>query len=700
MKLRQIALWSTLLLASAACSNDDSNIGSFSGQEMQIVPSINEVQTRVGMDNVADMQAFMLRVSGSEAGKYDYYAAVKPEGNTWKSYNVAADGTVGDALQMLWASVKNPVMVAALYKNDEVLSSVNFGKAEFEVVQDQRDENDFKKGDYLYMAPTEALPTMDDGKVAVNFSHLMSKISLKLTLDYQFNELPGTEQNPVAALTIGGTHSKGNFNIDDQTWDYASVAPVEVQLYEVDYTSGSGRTKKAAATYECLLLPQTVPAGGFSVNITINGNKYTWTSGEDITLESNYKYELPIKVGKDYITAGNILVSDWENGEALDGETDVVTNVDVWDGSVATALAGGSGTKDDPYQIATGAQLAYLAQEINDRIPDSFSGSKYFVLTQDIDLNNLEWTSIGFADYKWDNDQWIDGAGGIGFGGLFDGQGHVISNLKINRTDAGKLGLFGWLTSTSDYAVKNLTIRNASISGAHHAGILAGALNPSPSATPHLYNVHVSGTVTVTEGYGYAGGMIGDVSYLVANGCSADVKVTGNGFTGGMVGSAFEGSFENCTVRGTVNGSWTVGGFAGVLYYSAKAKNCVSYANVKSNDWNVGGFAGYLEGFDEDTRVVLEGCSAQGDVNTTASFEWVHLGGFGGGCTYLTATDCSFTGKVTANIANYTHIGSFIGDDKGNNQTKSCWYDATKNANLVAVSHPQASSSHDIKAVE
>ncbi len=54
------------------------------------------------------------------------------------------------------------------------------------------------------MAPTEALPTMDDGKVAVNFSHLMSKISLKLTLDYQFNELPGTEQNPVASVDDRG----------------------------------------------------------------------------------------------------------------------------------------------------------------------------------------------------------------------------------------------------------------------------------------------------------------------------------------------------------------------------------------------------------------------------------------------------------------------------------------------------------------
>ena len=128
----------------------------------------------------------------------------------------------------------------------------------------------------------------------------------------------------------------------------------------------------------------------------------------------------------------------------------------------------------------------------------------------------------------------------------------------------------------------------------------------------------------------------GDASYLVANGCSVDVKVTGYGFTGGMVGSAFEGSFENCTVRGTVNGSWTVGGFAGVLYYSAKAKNCVSYANVESNDWRCGGFSGVLQGDDEGTKVVLEGCSAQGNVKSTCP---QRVGGFAGWCTYLTATD-------------------------------------------------------------
>ena len=37
-----------------------------------------------------------------------------------------------------------------------------------------------------------------------------------------------------------------------------------------------------------------------------------------------------------------------------------------WDGSsVATAFAGGDGTESNPYQIADGAQLAYLANEVN-----------------------------------------------------------------------------------------------------------------------------------------------------------------------------------------------------------------------------------------------------------------------------------------------------------------------------------------------
>ena len=57
-----------------------------------------------------------------------------------------------------------------------------------------------------------------------------------------------------------------------------------------------------------------------------------------------------------------------------------------WDGSIATAFAGGTGTESDPYQIANGAQLAYLASSVNSG--ETYTG-KYFVLTANIDLNGL-----------------------------------------------------------------------------------------------------------------------------------------------------------------------------------------------------------------------------------------------------------------------------------------------------------------------
>ena len=72
-----------------------------------------------------------------------------------------------------------------------------------------------------------------------------------------------------------------------------------------------------------------------------------------------------------------------------------------WDGSIATAFAGGTGTGSDPYQIADGAQLAYLASEVNKG--QTYENS-YFVLTADIDLANHDWTPIGnsFSDALFD----------------------------------------------------------------------------------------------------------------------------------------------------------------------------------------------------------------------------------------------------------------------------------------------------------
>ena len=72
-------------------------------------------------------------------------------------------------------------------------------------------------------------------------------------------------------------------------------------------------------------------------------------------------------------------------------------NISVWDGNTAAAFAGGTGTAEDPYQIANGAQLAYLASSVNNG--ETYE-AKNFVLTANIDLNGLPWTPIAnsFSD--------------------------------------------------------------------------------------------------------------------------------------------------------------------------------------------------------------------------------------------------------------------------------------------------------------
>ena len=91
-----------------------------------------------------------------------------------------------------------------------------------------------------------------------------------------------------------------------------------------------------------------------------------------------------------------------------------------WKGDIATAFAGGTGTQSSPYQIATGEQLAYLAQQVDNGT--TYSG-KYFKLTADILLNDdiddepTAWNPIG---YYYNSSTYYN------FEGNFDGNDHSV----------------------------------------------------------------------------------------------------------------------------------------------------------------------------------------------------------------------------------------------------------------------------------
>ena len=141
---------------------------------------------------------------------------------------------------------------------------------------------------------------------------------------------------------------------------------------------------------------------------------------------------------------------DENNGDDEIALLNAENAADAWDGKIAEKFAGGTGTESDPYQISNGAELAYLAQQVN---AGKRYSDKYFTLTNDIDLGSKEWIPIGNENVNWD---------GYAFEGTFDGDGHTIRNLNV--PDTALPGLFGRVTGV---------IQNLIVLGEVHAGNIA-----------------------------------------------------------------------------------------------------------------------------------------------------------------------------------------------------------------------------------
>ena len=204
-------------------------------------------------------------------------------------------------------------------------------------------------------------------------------------------------------------------------------------------------------------------------------------------------------------------------------------STDAWDGSVAESFAGGTGTEEDPYQIANGAQLAYLAQFVNSDSNNDCAG-ECFVLTADIDLNGQQWEAIGKG-----------GRNSADFSGTFDGQYHKIINLYHHYTgdDYTRNGLFGVVSGT----VKNLLIIDADIvsnDDALNAGILADWIRNGT-----VENCYTSGKIENNNGCKLLGGLIGQ--------CTGEAQVKGCG-TDATVVSTFDD--DDCDTVGGLIGQW------------------------------------------------------------------------------------------------------------------------------------------------
>lgn len=369
-----------------------------------------------------------------------------------------------------------------------------------------------------------------------------------------------------------------------------------------------------------------------------------------------------------------------------------------WTDFAAADFAGGSGTKADPYQIATAEQLAKLAAEVNSGVPGQTHSGEYFKLTAPIDLSGKRWVPIGYGN-----------ASAKSFSGYFDGNNQVITGLYVDeRGNNVCAGLFGVVVAVSDETVlKNFCIENATIYAGYGtdasaspdiygAGVLVGELTTMGGSSATFIGVENCQGTGQVDSKMYAGGLIGTASRAHVSDCSADVTVTGRSTSGGFIGNIFQGSYKNCTAKGNVTGGWSTGGFAGCIFMvdeSMEVDHCASYGDVEANDWNTGGFIGYLE------KGTVSDSVSYSNVTSTVTGWKPKTGGFCGTNIGGNIQNSNTAGTVTSSHPSIAP-GGFIGyDDDGT--TAGCAFDNEKNPALNGVGEDSGTpGSNQIMAVD
>ena len=334
---------------------------------------------------------------------------------------------------------------------------------------------------------------------------------------------------------------------------------------------------------------------------------------------------------------------------------------------------GGSGEPNDPYLIYTPEQMNTIGAEPND-------WDKHFKLMADIDLSKYTGTDFNIIGYCVD----LDSPDNRPFRGVFDGNGHTISNfIYINTERDDNIGLFGCVegenVEENNAEIKNLGLIDPNVDAgtANYVGSLVGRLrwwgtitNCYVEGGSVLGEDRIGGMVghndgTISEccasgsvtGYEYVGGMVGYISWGTISDCCASGSVTGYDHVGGLVGALGLGRIIDSYATAGVSGEFVIGGLAG-YNSSGEIINCCASGSVTGYEC-VGGMVGrigYLPGdemtFSFGPRPEISNSYSTGDVTGNRV-----VGGLVGGLINGTIANCYSTGSVSG----YVLIGGLLG---------------------------------------
>jgi hypothetical protein len=368
----------------------------------------------------------------------------------------------------------------------------------------------------------------------------------------------------------------------------------------------------------------------------------------------------------------------------------------------------GSGTEEDPFQITNVHQLQEMKDELD----------AHYILMNDIDASETREWNVGDHDGDPNTPDQAMGFEPVGkfemenptngFAGSFDGQGHLISGIYINRPLEIGVGLFGYIHSSC--YIKNLSIENIYIQGYRTVGGLVGII----ATTTENSSINISGCNITGELYGdiNIGALCGysatdaEGSTIKISETHSDIKITGyNSDIGGIIGSniAKNGnvSIQNCTASCDITGDNYIGGICGTNNSQSgeiTIQSCSSRGKISGSSF-VGGLCGF--NFCQNNKITIHDCFSNFEITGT-----VNVGGFCGFNQAQSNTILITKCFSQSNIVGLSNVGGFVGQNYSifqNTTSKAeiteCFSTGSVNANNASVGGFCGTNNSEVSAV-
>ncbi len=490
--MKKILLFATILFVAAACS---------------------QVETTITPTEPSSGEIVSFSIIASIATQSESRVSVTPGEEVWKVAWEANDELI------LINNESHEVITLAIESIDEQSGDATFSATatkgnyavyvadNYSVTTDGTLVVDYSnQGDDANTPPMQMADLLeisgDDSEIEISLKHLAQVLDIRVST----TDLPTTDTYTLHSVTIKGD----GYDFDD------------IRITTNTTLAADGSTQ----SLYCYAPAFDVESGS---SIVIEAIIYGSSSGiyfEQTTTTNNTDSTLSFEAGKhNYLTA-KFSASD--------------LTADLWSDYAADNFVGGDGSEDNPYQIATAEQLTKLSTDV--AAGEAYSDT-YFELIADIDLNGREWVAIGTSS-------------SFCFSGTFNGAGHTIANLRINKPSTDYQGLFGYLKSAT---IKYIGIVSGAVSGKSCVGGVTG-YNTSSSAITSCYN-------------------------LCSVSCSED-------HVAGVAGyNTSSSTISSCYNRGSVSGNTRVGGIVGYNYLSSTVTSCYSSGSVSGSSY-VGGVIG------------------------------------------------------------------------------------------------------------